>query len=158
LSKATFFSALVRERSLELGGEGVRKYDLIRWNLLATALNDTKANLLKMSTSTIMSNPSYMAAYPSYSLTTALPVSMYYFTVTTSDDNNVGAIWANSLYKIAPTATPTGTTKVVWLGAAINTTALSRFATGFTAGKTELLPIPQPARDANKNLSQNPGY
>jgi hypothetical protein len=143
---------------LELGGEGVRKYDLIRWNLLQTALNETKANLLKMSTSTVMSNPSYMSGYPTYSLTAALPTSMYFFTTATSDDNNVGALWSNSLYKTAPAATPTGTTKVTWLGAAINTTALSRFATGFTTGKSELLPIPQPARDANIHLAQNPGY
>jgi hypothetical protein len=46
----------------------------------------------------------------------------------------------------------------VWLSAAIHTTALSRFATGFVTGKGELLPIPQPAKDVNINLSQNPGY
>ena len=50
LSKAIFFDAVVKERSLELGGEGVRKFDLIRWNLLATKLATTKANLLAMST------------------------------------------------------------------------------------------------------------
>ncbi|MFZ1260465.1 MAG: RagB/SusD family nutrient uptake outer membrane protein, partial [Chitinophagaceae bacterium] len=32
LSKPDFFKAIVRERALELGGEGIRKYDLIRWN------------------------------------------------------------------------------------------------------------------------------
>jgi hypothetical protein len=32
--KAAFFGAIVNERYLELGGEGIRKYDLIRWNLL----------------------------------------------------------------------------------------------------------------------------
>jgi hypothetical protein len=158
LSKSDFFKAIVRERSLELGGEGVRKFDLIRWNLLATALNETKANLLKMSTTTVMVNPSYMAGFPSYSLFASLPISMYYFSSTASDDNNVGGLWYNSLYKTAPTATPTGTTKVVWLSAAINTTALFRFATGFVTGKGELLPIPQPAKDVNINLSQNPGY
>ncbi|MDP4261719.1 MAG: RagB/SusD family nutrient uptake outer membrane protein [Bacteroidota bacterium] len=158
LSKATFFAAVVRERALELGGEGTRKYDLIRWNLLGSALNDTKANLLKMSTSTVMLNPSYMAGYPSYSLATTLPVSMFYFSSTTSDDNNVGGLWANSFYKTAPGSTPAGTTKVVWLSAAINTTALARYATGYTPGKSELLPIPQPARDVNANLLQNPGY
>ncbi|HMX81459.1 MAG TPA: RagB/SusD family nutrient uptake outer membrane protein, partial [Ferruginibacter sp.] len=63
LSKTDFFKALVRERALELGGEGIRKYDLIRWNLLATALAETKANLLKMSTNTVMTNPTYMAGY-----------------------------------------------------------------------------------------------
>ena len=147
---------------MELGGEGVRKYDLIRWNLLATAIAESKANMLKMSTSTAMLNPSYMAAYPSYCLTTALPISMYYYTTTTSDDNNIGGIWFNSLYKTAPTTTPAGTTRVVWLSTAIATAGtsspLGRYATGFVTGKGELLPIPQPARDANINLTQNPGY
>lgn len=37
-----FFSAIVKERLLEFGGEGIRKYDLIRWNLLATKLTETR--------------------------------------------------------------------------------------------------------------------
>jgi len=146
LSKASFFSAIVKERSLELGGEGVRKYDLIRWNMLASKVAETKAALLAMSTLSAPYN--------------TLPTSMFYKNKNTSDDNRFGAggLWANSFYKAAPTSTPSGTTKVVWLSAAINTTALSRYATGFVSGKSELLPIPQPARDANRNLSQNPGY
>jgi hypothetical protein len=146
LNKADFFKALVKERSLELGGEGVRKYDLIRWNLLATTIADTKATLLAMSTLT--------APYDK------LPIAMYYKTTGTSDDNTFGpnSLWVNSFYTTAPTATPAGTTKVVWMSAAINTTALSRYATGFVTGKSELMPIPQPARDANRNLTQNPGY
>jgi hypothetical protein len=146
LNKADFFKALVKERSLELGGEGVRKYDLIRWNLLATTIADTKATLLAMSTLT--------APYDK------LPIAMYYKTTGTSDDNTFGpnSLWVNSFYTTAPTATPAGTTKIVWMSAAINTTALSRFATGFVTGKSELMPIPQPARDANRNLTQNPGY
>jgi hypothetical protein len=146
LSKASFFTAIVKERSLELGGEGVRKYDLIRWNMLATKIAETKAALLAMSTLSAPYN--------------TLPTSMFYRTGSKSDDNRFGAtgLWANSFYKAAPTATPSGTTKVVWLSSAINTTALSRFATGFVTGKSELLPIPQPARDANRNLTQNPGY
>lgn len=146
LSKADFFKALVKERSLELGGEGIRKYDLIRWNLLASTIADTKATLLAMSTLT--------APYDK------LPIAMYYKTTGTSDDNTFGpnSLWVNSFYTTAPTATPAGTTKIVWMSAAINTTALTRYATGFVTGKSELLPIPQPARDANRNLTQNPGY
>lgn len=144
LSKAQFFDAVVKERSLELGGEGVRKFDLIRWNLLASKIAATKAALLAMSTASAPYN--------------TLPTSMYYITNTTSDNNNMGGLWFNSLYKPAPGTTPAGTTKVAWISAAINTTALSRYATGFTTGKSELLPIPQPARDANVNLTQNPGY
>ncbi len=33
-SKEEFFQAIVKERALEFGGEGIRKYDLIRWNML----------------------------------------------------------------------------------------------------------------------------
>ena len=141
LSKSTFFDAVVKERSLELGGEGERKFDLIRWNLLATTITNTKATLLAMSTLSAPYN--------------TLPVKMYYKTGSTADDVT---LWSNSFYKTAPTSTPTGTTSVTWFSAAINTTALSRYATGFTTGKSELLPIPQPTIDANINFPQNPGY
>jgi starch-binding outer membrane protein, SusD/RagB family len=155
LNKADFFKAIVRERSLELGGEGVRKYDLIRWNLIATAFTETKTNLLRMSNLQPLLNPSYMLGYPSYSISASLPIAMYYNTGSTADDK---ALWRNSFYFPAPTSTPSGTTKVTWLSAAINTTTLSRYATGFTTGKSELYPIPQAARNANPNLTQNPGY
>jgi starch-binding outer membrane protein, SusD/RagB family len=158
LSKSDFFKALVRERSLELGGEGIRKFDLIRWNLLGTALAESKANMLKMSGNLAMVNPTYMAGLPSYCITTSLPARMYYFSSTTADNNNIGGLFANSLYKTAPASTPSGTTSVVWLTTAINTTAVARYATGYVTGKGELLPLPQPARDANINMSQNPGY
>jgi hypothetical protein len=141
LSKSAFFTALVKERSLELGGEGVRKYDLIRWNLLASTLASTKATLTAMSART--------ATWAN------LPQSMYFKTNSTADDK---AAWSNSFYVATPSTQPTGTTKVVWMSSAISTTALSRFATGFTTGKSELLPIPQPVLDANFNMKQNPGY
>jgi len=160
LNKATFFSALVRERSLELGGEGVRKYDLLRWNLLATALADAKVNLLKLSTATATVNVTvndlvfnYQARPPANS--NALPIAVYLRTGNTADDCT---IFLNSLYKPAPTGTIAGTTRISWLNANINTTALARFATGFTPGRSELFPIPQSARDANFNLTQNPNY
>lgn len=163
LSKGSFFAALVRERSLELSGEGVRKYDLIRWNLLAAAIADTKANLARMAALTPMVDPSYMAGMPAYSKSSTLPVSMYYITGSTSDDNKFnGGLWRNSFYVPAPTSTPSGTTRVNWVTAAIGASGtsspLGRFATGYTTGKSELLPLPQPALDANFKLVQNPGY
>lgn len=162
LTKTQFFQYLVRERALEFGGEGIRKYDLIRWNLLASAIADTKANLQKMAAATAISDPSYMAGYPDYCKSVNLPTAMFYITNTTSDDNNMNGLWKNSLYAKAPSSTPSGTTKVSWITSAIGASGtsspLGRYATGFTSGKTELLPIPQPARDANPNLSQNHGY
>lgn len=141
LSKSQFFTALVKERSLELGGEGVRKFDLIRWNLLATKIAETKAALLAMSNAAAPYN--------------TLPAFMYYKNNSNADDVT---LWANSFYAPAPGTAPANSTRVNWIGAPINTTALSRFATNFVSGKSELLPIPQPARDANINLTQNPGY
>ncbi len=142
LSKTAFFNAIVKERSLELGGEGVRKFDLIRWNLLASKIAETKAALVEMTNRT--------GAYAT------LPTFMYYKNNAADDDAN---LWANSFYAPAPATAPANTTRVNWVGnAAINTTTLARYATGFTTGKSELLPLPQPARDANPNLTQNPGY
>jgi starch-binding outer membrane protein, SusD/RagB family len=161
LSKDQFFKVIVRERSLELGGEGVRKYDLLRWNLLATALADTKTNLDKLSKASATVNVSVNDLVYSYQAgptpsSTALPLFVYLKTGTQADD--FSGIFANSLYAPAPTSTPAGTTKLSWLHAQISTTALARFATGFSPGRSELFPIPQGARDANYNLTQNPGY
>lgn len=132
---------MVKERSLELGGEGIRKYDLIRWNLLAAKIAETKQALTDMSNRTgIYAN---------------IPVFMYYKNNSNADDAN---LWANSFYTTAPVTQPANTTRVVWNGTTVSTVALVRFATGFTTGKSELLPFPQPALDANFNLKQNPGY
>lgn len=155
LSKSELFKAIVRERALELGGEGIRKYDLIRWNLLSTALSETRANLVRMSTNTPMINPTYMAGYPTYSISSTLPTSMYYNNNSTADNYT---LWRNSFYLPAPGSTPAGTTRVNWIVAAINTTCAGRFATGFTINKTELLPLPNAALGANFNLVQNPNY
>lgn len=155
LSKEDFFKAIVRERSLELGGEGVRKYDLIRWNLLGAALSESKVNMEKMASNAAMVAPTYMLPQPAYSRTAELPASMYYKKNSTADD---ASLWANSFYKPAPSSTPSNTTKVNWVTSAVRTTALARFATGYTVGKSELFPFPNAVRAANKNIAQNPGY
>jgi hypothetical protein len=163
LTKSDFFKYIVRERALELGGEGIRKYDLIRWNLLGTALSESRANMNRMATLMPMVNPTYMAPYPSYCISATLPTRMYVINNSTSDNYNFGGgLYFNSFYKTAPGSTPGGTTSTNWLTNAINAAGtnspVGRYATGFTTGKGELLPIPQPARDANPNLTQNPGY
>ena len=43
-----FFNAIVQERSWEFGGECIRKFDLIRWNLLWTKITEVKDNLNKL--------------------------------------------------------------------------------------------------------------
>ena len=129
----------MKERQLEFGGEGIRKYDLIRWNLLAQKLADTKAAL------TAMANR--QAPY------TNLPANMYY------KNSSADLVWASSYYQPSPfTATPAGYTSVAWAGTAVATTISTYYAAGFTTGKSELLPVPQASLDANPLLKQDYGY
>jgi starch-binding outer membrane protein, SusD/RagB family len=166
--KAGFFKLLVRERGLEFGGEGIRKYDLIRWNLLGTALAETKANLVNWAAGNAMVAPTYMAAPPAYTLTANLPQSMYFYQNALAFD---GQIWANSFYTVAPTTAPLDNTvtplapivaanKVTWYkNTNITSTYVSYIGFGFVSGKSELYPLPQASIDANSNLKpQNPGY
>ncbi|MBL0307760.1 MAG: RagB/SusD family nutrient uptake outer membrane protein [Chitinophagaceae bacterium] len=47
--KQSYFNAIVNERYLEFNHEGIRKYDLIRWNLLAK-LAETRTKVSKLET------------------------------------------------------------------------------------------------------------
>lgn len=44
--KETFFNAIVNERAWEFGGEGLRKFDLIRWNLYAQKIEEAMKTML----------------------------------------------------------------------------------------------------------------
>ena len=152
-----FFQAIVNERWWEFGGEGVRKYDLIRWNLINQKLSDAKSALLSLSKFTAATVAPYSQGI-SYA---NVAQSMFYITTAKGDDST---IWSNSYYKTAPISTPAGTTKVSFLSGTQldpttgNTTYMGRLAQFFTPNKSELLPIPQVTMDANYKLVQNPGY
>ena len=144
-TKASFFAALTKERLLEFGGEGIRKYDLLRWGILGTKLAETKAELAKMQ----LGQAPY-ANVPQYE----------YFRVVSGQVQ-----WARSFYRPAPATTPTGTTRVNWR-LAIDAAYLTNTRPGGTglaaeflpnAGK-ELMPIPQSTLDTDPNLKQNFGY
>ena len=141
--KASFFDALVKERALELGGEGIRKYDLIRWNLLGQKLAETKATLRAMS--------SRQAPYDQ------LPDYLFF-----KNDSPV-LTWANPSYYKPNTfgsTAPAGYTRVDWVRSSIEATIITNgaYAEGFEANKNELLPIPQASIDANPRLTQDYGY
>lgn len=166
---AGFFKFIVRERYLEFGNEGIRKYDLIRWNLLATAIAETKVNLANLGATVpvAMNPPSYMASPAPYCLTNTLPLAMYYYTtlpavfngsnLNTYDDSRM---FANSLYKPSPTATPANTAKVSWIGySGINTTFTTVFAGSFKVNHSELYPIYINQINASAGvLTQDYGY
>jgi starch-binding outer membrane protein, SusD/RagB family len=151
-TKDGFFNAIVKERLLEFMGEGLRKYDLVRWNLLASKISETKENLRKM-------------AYKE-SPYENLPSFMYYITTSTADNSG---IWANSLYWPGPTSSGAipGATRVNWvrastapddpLASTLITTTLDRYAVGFTPNKSELFPIHQSDISFGK-LVQDYGY
>lgn len=50
--KEAFFNAIVNERAWELGGECIRHYDLIRWNLFGKKIAETKQKLAAMGENT----------------------------------------------------------------------------------------------------------
>jgi hypothetical protein len=136
---AGFFEAIMKERQLELAGEGIRKYDLIRWNRLGQNLTAVKAELAKMA--------ARQAPYDN------LPETMYYKTGQTTMQ------WGNSFYKPTPPGgTPAGYTALAWVGSGITGTIVNILASDFTPNKSELLPLPQASIDANPKLTQDYGY
>ena len=136
---AGFFTALMKERSLELGGEGIRKYDLIRWNKLAERITYVKGQLAAI-----------VANQPPYD---QRPKDMYYLP---NQPVATGMVWGNSFYKPTPAAAPAGYSTLAWLGGAgITSKLIDSYARSFEANKKELLPFPQAAIDVNPNLVQN---
>lgn len=136
--KTGFFNAIVKERMLELGGEGIRKYDLIRWNMLGQKMAEVKEEMRKM-----------VAKEAPYEL---LPATMYYV------PNQTSMQWLNSFYRPSPVPAPTGAASIAWIGNGITTTIINILGSNFEANKRELFPLPQAAIDANPNLKQDYGY
>ncbi|MCD2425250.1 RagB/SusD family nutrient uptake outer membrane protein [Niabella pedocola] len=134
--KQGFFDALVRERSFEFGGEGVRKYDLIRWNLLAQKISDVRDNYTKLM--------NFQAPYDK------IPQYMYYL------PGSQQVVFANSLYRPSPSSA-TGYTRVNWTRS-ITAAWVTNVAQLYKANHSELLPIPQPVIDANPKITQDYGY
>jgi hypothetical protein len=153
-----FFRAIVKERSLEFGGEGVRKFDLIRWNLLGQRLTEAKADLTAMS----KRSGTFAGIYANNPLDfSKLPDSLVYSKASTTP---TGLILRNSLYAPRSGLRPAaGDSMVLWVSKSIagvlNSSGSSNgYAFYFKPNHSELLPIPQPALDANYNLKQDYGY
>ncbi len=167
-----FFNAIVKERLLEFGGEGLRKYDLIRWNLLATKIAETKAKLLQFAVGAPVANNPY-ANGPDYIYAAATPFN-----------NGSGASEAGSLslyggvpmavfYKLntlktIPAAFPTRVywrrdvgyfTNGVLTSSIINDTLNYAYASRFIPNCKELFPYPSSFLNENRGgVTQNYGY
>jgi starch-binding outer membrane protein, SusD/RagB family len=158
-TKDSFFTAVTNERFLEFGHEGIRKYDLLRWNLLGTKIAEARTKILQMSTS---SGPY-----------TNVPDSIWYKNVGEEIQFFAGtntALTAQPFWRPKQKPNPTtGWTGVQW-ARHLTANVLAVDGTGnkplnvamaffFTPGKSELLPYDLGTIAAYQGkLKQNPGY
>ncbi|MDR4892170.1 MULTISPECIES: RagB/SusD family nutrient uptake outer membrane protein [unclassified Chryseobacterium] len=165
-SKNDFFKYIVQERLLEFGGEGLRKYDLIRWNLLETKINETRQKLTDF-----MNGTGAYANVPEY-IFYKKPAStvVNYVPAKTAQQNVLDMdIYVNGINKAdvfynpnQSVATPSGYTKINWRLAMtqpyINGDPVKSYAYYFQPNKKELLPIALDVINSNYNLTQDYGY
>ncbi len=136
----------------------MRKFDLIRWNLLGARLADAKTNLASMAART----GTYVGTYAFDTVNFAnLPDSEFYNTTGSTVANEVQ--WGISFYAPRTVSSISGYTKVAWVtstvaGVLSSSGSSNGFAFDFKANHSELLPIPQAAIDADYNLTQDYGY
>jgi hypothetical protein len=153
-TKQGFFDAIVNERYLEFGHEGIRKYDLLRWNLLSTKIAEARTKIQQ-----IRDRVAPYTYVPQYIYYRNSGEEIQYYA-------GVGAP-ANAQPFWRPTQVPsptTGWTRVDWAqhltANAIDSKPLWQgFASFFVPGKSELFPYDQAALASYLGLlQQNPGY
>lgn len=164
--KNDFFNFIVKERMLEFGGEGLRKYDLIRWNLLETKINETRQKLTDF-----MNGVGAYANVPEY-IFYRKPASnvINYVPSKTAQQNVLDMdLYVNGIAKAdvfynpnQSVATPSGYTKINWRLAMtqpyISGDPIKSYAHYFQPNKRELLPIALDVVNSNYNLTQDYGY
>jgi hypothetical protein len=158
--KTGFFNYIVQERLLEFGGEGLRKYDLIRWNLLATKIAETKQKLNELlnGTGQYANVPSYLYYKASpYDKTKTAQAALQAVDIYVQPGTTRADVYTTP----SVTATPTGYTRVNWRVAVtadyINS-PLKGYAQYFEANRKELFPIYDDIILSNYNLKQDYGY
>lgn len=154
-TKAGFFDAIVNERYLEFGHEGIRKFDLLRWNLLAAKIAEARTKIQALAART-----GQYANVPQYIYYRNVGEEIQYFAG--SNTATTAVPW----YR--PTQVPnpaTGWTRVDWAQHLTVTNSIDNLpmyqgiARFFTPGKSELFPYDQATIDSYQGrLKQNPGY
>ena len=101
-TKEAFFNAIVNERAWEFGGEGLRKFDLIRWNLYAQKIEQAMRTMLCWGISTnkdLMADAGVMSKYPDAANYTTWANKLWY--VKQAKNNNRHDIkWYNRKYQV----------------------------------------------------------
>ena len=175
LSHDAFFSAIVTERSCEFGGEGMRKYDLIRWNLFSnsTPVYGVPNQITTAQKSMDLFANSKQVYYKGTTLIT-IPSSIYW----TSSRKDGSILWSGGNSSFYTKSPPVVGNKASWAtsSAAFGITATNKavvfcyLGINLQPGKSELYPIPMQEVQINPNLQnlgsstgvyptgQNPGY
>lgn len=127
-SKEQFFNAIVDERAFEFGGEGLRKYDLIRWNLLAKKIQDQRDAFKKMLNK--------QAPYDQ------LPATVYYRYKVSGNTDEIDKDEINMYSSRPSNFDATGYTKVDWLSgaSATNKTQWAERVDLFSSGLNNQVP------------------
>jgi hypothetical protein len=155
--KAGFFNAIVKERLLEFGGEAMRKYDLIRWNLLYDVINETRVKLREFMNGTgrYAHLPEYVYTIPNKLENGSIPDEVADF------DLFGGPVSKVMFEPDQAAATPTGYVRKNWR-VAVNeeyiTGSRQGFALMFQPNSRELFPIYSGILNQNYNLTQDYGY
>ncbi len=154
-TKAGFFNAIVNERFLEFGHEGIRKYDLLRWNLLTTKIAEARTKIQQ-----IRDRVAPYTYVPQYIYWRNIGEEIQYYA-------GVGAP-TTAMPFWRPTQVPsptTGWTRVDWAQHLTATNSIDNkplwqgFASFFVPGKSELFPYDQATLAAYQGaLKQNPNY
>ncbi|WP_295128634.1 RagB/SusD family nutrient uptake outer membrane protein [uncultured Chitinophaga sp.] len=154
--KEGFFKAVVQERLLEFGGEGIRKYDLLRWNMLAAKITETRAKLTEF-----MNGTGRYANVPQYIYTKAAD---YLNTAVPADINTLdlyGGAASKVFFEPGAATTPTGYARRDWRSAVTQdflTGALNGYVIQFEENRKELYPLHNTIINTNYNLKQDYGY
>jgi hypothetical protein len=153
-TKTAFFDAIVNERYLEFGHEGIRKYDLIRWNLLGAKIAETRTRMQQ-----IRDRVGPYQNVPQYVYWRNNGEEIQFFAGTNT------AATAQPFWRPTQIPSPTtGWTRVNWAedlrrNAIDNLQLHEAVARFYTPGKSELFPFDQATLSSYQGrLSQNPGY
>jgi len=150
-----FTQDIVKERLLEFGGEGVRKYDLIRWHLMAAKKAETQAKLVQLQAGTgpYVNVPNYVYAKTATYNQTASVAELQSF-------DTYGGAPSTAMFQpgLGTSAAPTGYTTINWRASINTTNDINGFMQYFVEGSREVFPWTTSVMLLNTKLTQKYGY
>jgi len=151
-----FCDAIVKERLLEFGGEAIRKYDLIRWNLMDSKFEETRTKLRQL-----LNGEGPYATIPNNVYVKPAPYNVINSTEEFNTLITYGGAPSATLFQTGSSTTPSGYTSIAWrssLNEEYITGNSTGFATYFEPNKKEVFPFHQNTLLQNTNIEQNFGY